>query len=106
MQRWRNQICNISLMTQRKFEHLQKREDKILQKMCDEDIREGKRRMENRYMLEAMTVESKRWPKLQDLENSMDTTILLPQTILNNQEYQKKLQRIAFYAEMGDNESM
>ena len=67
--------------------HLQKREDKILKNMLDEDIREGKRRMENRYMLDAMTLESKRWPKLQDIDDKYDTKILLPQTILNYAEY-------------------
>jgi hypothetical protein len=74
-------------MTQNKMAHLQKREDKILKNMLDEDIREGKRRMENRYMLDAMTLESKRWPKLQDIDDKYDTKILLPQTILNYAEY-------------------
>lgn len=78
-------------MTQNKMAHLQKREDKILKNMLDEDIREGKRRMENRYMLDAMTLESKRWPKLQDIDDKYDTKILLPQTILNYAEYQLKL---------------
>jgi len=56
-------------MTEKKFEHLQKREDKLLKNMLDEDIRDGKRRMENRYMLDAMTLESKRWPKLQEVDS-------------------------------------
>lgn len=33
MVRWRTQICNIGWMTQKKFEHLQKREDRILDVM-------------------------------------------------------------------------
>ena len=74
-------------MTQNKMKHLQEREDKILKKMLDEDIREGKRRMENRYMLDAMTIESRRWPKLQDLEDEYNTKFLIPQTILNYSEY-------------------
>ena len=73
--------------------------------MRDEDIREGQRRMENRYKLDAMELESKRWPKLNNMDN-WTTKYLLPQTILNYEEYQTKLQRLAFYAEQGDNEAM
>lgn len=57
-------------------------------------------------MLDAMTLESKRWPKLDDLDNSIETNIILPQTILNHDEYQQKIQRLAFLAEQGDNEAM
>lgn len=78
MDRWRNQICNISWMSVKKMKFLQEREDKILGKMRDEDIREGKRRLENRYKLDAMQLESRRWPKLHDLESTIATNIILP----------------------------
>ena len=84
---WRTQIANIGLMTQKKFEYLKEREDKLLNKMKLEDIREGKRRLENRYKLDAMTIDSRRWPKLNDLDNTIATNILLPQTILDYGEY-------------------
>ena len=87
MQRWRTQICNIGMMTQKKFDTLQKREDKLLDTMRKEDIAEGKRKLENRYKLDAMTIDSRRWPKLGDLDNTIATNILLPQTILNYGEY-------------------
>lgn len=57
-------------------------------------------------MLDAMVIESRRWPKLNDLDKSISTNIILPQTVLNYAEYQEKLQRLAFYAEQGDNEAM
>jgi hypothetical protein len=106
MERWRTQICNIGLMTQNKFEYLQKREDKIIETMKRHDIAEGKRRLENRFKLDAMTIDSRRWPKLHDLDKTVSTNVILPQTILNYGEYQLKLQRLAFYAEQGDNEAM
>ena len=106
LDRWRNQICNISWMSQKKMKFLQEREDKLLATMRDQDIKDGRRRMENRYLLDAMEIESRRWPKLHDLDNSVATNIILPQTILNYGEYQMKLQRLAFYAEQGDNEAM
>lgn len=93
-------------MTQKKFEHLTKRETKLLNTMRDKDIEDGKRRLENKYKLDAMQIDSRRWPKLDDLDNSIRTNILLPQTVLNYSEYQLKLQKIAFYAERGDNEAM
>ena len=106
MGRWRTQICNISLMTEKKMTALQKREHKLLATMRNQDIADGKRKMENRYMLDAMVIESRRWPKLNDLDKSISTNIILPQTVLNYAEYQEKLQRLAFYAEQGDNEAM
>lgn len=78
MIKWRTQICNIGYMTEKKFEWLAKREHRILSTMRDEDIKEGKRRLENKYMLDAMTLESKRWPKIEDLENSIETNVVLP----------------------------
>jgi hypothetical protein len=91
MIKWRTQICNIGLMTEKKFEWLAKRENRILSTMRDQDIQEGKRRLENKYMLDAMTLESKRWPQLDDLDNSIETNVILPQTILNYDEYQQKI---------------
>jgi hypothetical protein len=93
-------------MTQRKFEHLAAREKKLLSTMRDKDIEDGKRRLENKYKLDAMQIDSRRWPKIDDLDNSISTNIILPQTILNYQEYQVKLQRLAFFAERGDHEAM
>lgn len=55
------------------------------------DIKDGKRKMINSYMLDAMTIESRRWPKLGNLDETIATNILLPQTVLNYAEYQDKL---------------
>ena len=74
--------------------------------MRNHDIAEGKRRLENRYKLDAMTIDSRRWPKLDDLDNTIATNVILPQTVLNYADYQNKLQRLAFYAESGDHEAM
>jgi hypothetical protein len=32
--------------------------------------------------------------------------VIIPQTILNHQEYQAKLQRLAMFADQGDNKKM
>jgi hypothetical protein len=57
-------------------------------------------------MLDVMQVDSRKWPTLADLNTKVDENVVLPQTILNYGEYQKKLQNLAFYAEQGDHESM
>jgi tyrosyl-tRNA synthetase len=36
----------------------------------------------------------------------VDTSKIIPQTILNNQEYHDKLQQLAMYADMGDHKRM
>lgn len=71
MDRWRTQICNIAYETKKKFAYLQRREDNIMRKMREADIADGKRRLENRYKLDAMQIDSRRWPKMSDLDNSV-----------------------------------
>lgn len=77
-----------------------------MQKMTAKDIRETKKALEKKIMLDMMQIESKRWPSLSDMNQKVDENVILPQTILNYGEYQKKIQNLAFYAEQGDHESM
>jgi hypothetical protein len=55
------------------------------------DIDDGKRRLENRYKLDAMQIDSRRWPKANDLDNTINLQYILPQTMLNNAGYQRKI---------------
>lgn len=71
-----------------------------------QDIRNTKQKLENRFMLDAMERETKRWPSLENLEKDFTDNFLLPHTILNFGEYQKKLQQLGMYAEQGDHEAM
>ena len=50
-------------------------------------------------MLKAMEIDSKKWPTIFDINKKIDDTVVLPQTILNYGEYQKKLQNLAMYSE-------
>ena len=63
------------------------------------DLKETKRAMDNRIMLDTMQVDSRKWPTLANLNEKVDENVVLPQTILNYGEYQTKLQNLAFYAE-------
>ena len=46
--------------------------------MQEADIAEGKRKLENKYKLDAMQIDSRRWPKLEDLDNTLSTDFILP----------------------------
>jgi len=78
-------------MTEKKMDYLKKREDKILLTMQHKDIEQGRRALENKHRLDAMVLDSRHWPKLNDLENSITTHMIMPQTIMNHQDYQHKL---------------
>lgn len=60
-------------------------------KMRRKDLQDTKRAMQNKLMLDAMQIESQKWPTLYDLNTKIDENVVLPQTILNYGEYQMKL---------------
>jgi hypothetical protein len=70
-----------------------------MEKMKRYDIKNTKKAMENRLMLDTMKIDSKRWPTLADINSKIDDHVILPQTILDYGEYYQKLQNLAFYAE-------
>jgi hypothetical protein len=78
-------------MAEKQFSYLHERNRKIHEKHTREGIKAGRKMLENRYKLDAMTIDSRRWPKLDDLENSIKTSLIVPQTVLNFHEYQRKL---------------
>ena len=77
-----------------------------METMKTRDLRDTKKALENKMMLDTMQIDSQKWPTLLDLNAKVDANVVLPQTILNYGEYQTKLQNLAFYAEQGDHESM
>jgi hypothetical protein len=43
-----------------------------------EGIKKGREYLESRYKLDAMTIDSRRWPKLDDLDNSIKASVTIP----------------------------
>lgn len=86
--------------------YLDKREQELMEKMRRKDLKDTKKAIETRLMLDTMQIDSKRWPTLGDINEKIHDNVILPQTILNYGEYYNKLQNLAFYAEQGDHESM
>lgn len=72
MDRWRTNICTVSLATKNQLNYLDKKADKTLETMRRHDIKNTKLKMENTYMLDAFKMEQKRWPNLENLNESVD----------------------------------
>lgn len=77
--------------TKKQITDLQSREAKLLERMRIRDIKDTKKALENRMMLDVMQIDSRKWPTLSDLNSKVNENVVLPQTILNYGEYQKKL---------------
>ena len=63
----------------------------MLERMRIRDIKDTKKAIENKMMLDVMQIDSRKWPTLSDLNTKVDENVVLPSTILNYGEYQKKL---------------
>lgn len=106
LDKWRTAICNIAMHTKRQIQDLQTKERALLERMRRVDLKQTKKAMDNRLMLDVMQVDSAKWPTLTTLNDKINENVVLPQTILNYGEYQQKLQNLAFFAEQGDHEAM
>jgi len=85
---------------------LKEKEKKQLEKMKKIDLETSRKHYEQRMMLEAMEIESKKWANLGDVNEKIDENVVLPQTVLDNDEYHLKLQKLAFYSEQADDTAL
>lgn len=71
------------------------------------DIAKMKDKLDKKLMLDAMQLEADRsWPTMATLDKRINADVVIPQTILNYGEYQDKLQKLAMYAEQGNDKAM
>ena len=91
MDRWRTAICKIAMHTKKQIDSLNQKESRLLERMRIRDINDTKKAIENKMMLDVMQIDSRKWPTLSDLNTKVDENVVLPSTILNYGEYQKKL---------------
>ena len=64
------------------------------------DIKQTRKRVSDKLMLNAMEIEQNRfWPSLSTLDSKIDSDVIIPQTVLNFGEYQAKLQKLAILYE-------
>ena len=91
MDRWRTAICKIAMHTKKQIDSLNHKEARLLERMRIRDITDTKKAIENKMMLDVMQIDSRKWPTLADLNTKVDENVVLPSTILNYGEYQKKL---------------
>lgn len=107
MDRWRTSICTISKNTKDRITQLRAKEDKTLETMRMADIKNMRKNIGNKLMLDGLEMEAaKSWPTMANLTSIIEADVIVPQTVLNFSEYSQKLQRLAMFAEMGDHEAM
>lgn len=100
MDRWRTSICKVSGATKKKLDYLKEREQRLLATMKRQDINNLRNNINKKLMLDAMNLEQiQSWPTLGTLDMKIDADVILPQTILNCEEYQHKLMRLAMFAD-------
>ena len=107
MDRWRTSICTISKNTKDLIKTLEAKEKRTLENMRMQDIRNMRKKIGNKLMLDGLEMEAaKSWPTMSNLAAKIEADVIIPQTILNFAEYQMKIQRLAMFADMGDHEAM
>ena len=107
MDKWRTQICNTAKTTKDHITWLEEREEKRLESMRMADIKNMRRNIGNKLMLDGLETEARKsWPTLGNLGAKIDVDVIIPQTVLNYPEYSNKLQRLAMFAEMGNLDAM
>lgn len=85
-------IARIALHTKNKHSDLEKIKQKKLEKMRMHDIHTLSKQTSKKLMLDTMEIYSQReWPTLATLDMRIDTSKIIPATILRNEEYHKKL---------------
>jgi hypothetical protein len=57
---------------------LQTKEQRLLERMRIRDLKDTKKAMENRIMLDVMEVDSRKWPTLADLNEKVNENVVLP----------------------------
>ena len=92
MDRWRTSICKIAKNTKDKITFLEEKEKKTLETMRRRDIRNIRKQVADRFMLDGLEMENaKSWPNLANLNQKIEADVVIPQTVLNYAEYQAKL---------------
>ena len=92
MDKWRTQICNISKTTKDKVDFLEKKERKTLETMRLKDIKNMRKNIGNKLMLDGLEMEAaKHWPNMANLAQKIEADVIIPQTVLNFSEYHTKL---------------
>jgi hypothetical protein len=64
--------------TKKQIEGLQAKEARLLERMRFRDIKDTKKTLENRMMLDVMEIDSRKWPTLSDLNTKVDENVVLP----------------------------
>ena len=107
LDKWRTAICKMAKNAQDHVKYLEKKEERTLEKMRMTDIKNMRKSINNKMMLDSMDMDAeKNWPTMANLQDKIDADVIIPQNVLNYKDYQNKLQRLAIFAELGDHDAM
>ena len=88
MDRWRTAICKMAINAQDHIKYLEKREERTLEAMRMKDIKNMRKSLQNKMMLDTMDMDAeKNWPTMANLQDKIDADVVIPQTILNYKDY-------------------
>ena len=70
------------------IKYLEKREERTLENMKMKDIKNMRKSLQNKMMLDTMDMDAeKNWPTMANLHDKIDADVVIPQTILNYKDY-------------------
>ena len=70
------------------IKYLEKREERTLEAMRMKDIKNMRKSLQNKMMLDTMDMDAeKNWPTMANLQDKIDADVVIPQTILNYKDY-------------------
>jgi hypothetical protein len=64
--------------TKKQINDLKKKEESLLGRMRIRDLKDTKKAMDTRLMLDVMEIDSRKWPTLADLNQKVDENVVLP----------------------------
>jgi len=79
MDKWRTAICTISNNTKNHITHLEEREERRLESMRLADIKNMRKNIGNKLMLDGLEMEAKKsWPNMANLATKIEADVIIP----------------------------
>ena len=73
---------------QDQVKYLEKKEARTLENMRMTDIKNMRKSINNKMMLDSMDMDAeKNWPTMANLQDKIDADVIIPQNVLNYQDY-------------------
>ena len=79
LDKWRTAICKMAKNAQDHVKYLEKKEERTLEKMRMTDIKNMRKSINNKMMLDSMDMDAeKNWPTMANLQDKIDADVIIP----------------------------